>query len=322
MIHTLSVVLLLGVSALAVSAAERDIPPLPKPITSLGAVTSDGHVYVYGGHSGKAHSYSNETTLNTFHRLNLAKPAQWEELPAGPIVQGLALVAHEGGIIRIGGMQPRNKASEKTDAVSIASVSRFDPKSGKWEELPDMPAGRSSHDAVVVGDKLYVAGGWKMNGAGMDSEWHDKALVLDLKRAKPTWEVIEQPFKRRALTMAAFNGKVYVIAGLNSEGSAERVVNIYDPEKKTWSKGADIAEGPMNGFTPAAVVVDGRLFLSPADGKLYRLDEKGTAWEESGSLKHGRIVHRLVPSGDKRALVIGGSSKGAPVADVEEITIK
>ena len=318
----LSIPLALLAITMNASAADRELPELPKPITSLGAVVDNGQVYVFGGHSGKAHSYSNETTLNTFQRLKLTKPVKWEELASGPVAQGLALVAHDGGIIRVGGMQPRNTAKEKTDAYSIDSVSRFDPKTGKWSDLPAMPAGRSSHDAVVIGDKLYVAGGWQMNGAGKDSVWHDKTLVLDLKKTDAGWEKIEQPFKRRALTMAAHNGKVYVIAGLTSEGKADRSVNIYDPEQKTWSKGAEIPDGPMNGFTPAACVADGKLYLSPADGKVYRLDEKGTEWAEAGALAHGRIVHRLVPAGNGRLLAIGGSVKGAPVGDVEEVVVK
>ena len=36
---------------------------------------------------------------------------------------------------------------------------RFDPESNSWEDLPPLPEGRSSLDAAVVGDTLYVVGG-------------------------------------------------------------------------------------------------------------------------------------------------------------------
>ena len=45
------------------AAAAPEFPPLPTPVTSFGAAVSDGFVYVYGGHSGKPHSYSSATTL-------------------------------------------------------------------------------------------------------------------------------------------------------------------------------------------------------------------------------------------------------------------
>ena len=43
----------------------------------------------------------------------------------------------------------------------MADVARFDPKTKQLESLTQLPEPRSSHDAVVIGDKLYVAGGWQ-----------------------------------------------------------------------------------------------------------------------------------------------------------------
>jgi N-acetylneuraminic acid mutarotase len=307
---------------MSIHAAEPEFAPLPKGTTSFGAAVSDGYVYFYGGHTGKPHSYSNETTSGKFYRLSLTNPIKWEELPSGPAVQGVAVVAHAGKIYRIGGMQPRNKPTETTDSHSLASAARYVIKSGKWEDLPDMPEGRSSHDAVILNDMLYVAGGWQMNGAGKESVWHKSALKLDFNKSPLKWEVIEQPFQRRALTMAEHGGKVYVIAGLNASGTAERTVNFYDPTSKSWSKAVDIPEGAMNGFTPAACSCDGQLYLSPADGKVYRLSEKGDAWVESGVLKLSRVVHRMVPIAKSQMLVLGGSAKGSPTADVEMMEVR
>jgi N-acetylneuraminic acid mutarotase len=303
------------------AAAEPEFAPLPKPVTSFGAAISDGYLYIYGGHSGKAHTYSSETTLGQFLRIKIDNPSKWEELPGGPAAQGTALVVHEGKLYRIGGMQPRNKPDEKSDSISLSSVACFDPKVGKWQELPELPEGRSSHDAVLIGDRIIVAGGWKMNGAGNGQDWHSTALVLDLKNAPMKWESIEQPFKRRALTMAAHAGKVYVIAGLNLDGKAELIVNVYDPDKKVWSKSVDIPEGAMNGFTPAACEIGGRLYLSPADGKLYRLAQDESKWDEVGALKLARVVHRLLPAKKQHLLAVGGSAKGAPTGSIETLEI-
>src|SRR5262245_28779734 len=128
-----------------------ELPPLPKAVASFGAVECDGYLYVYGGHAGKTHSYDTESVLGTFHRLKLDGGTKWEELPGGPIAQGLNLAAHKGLIYRVGGMQPKNKPGEASDNHSLAECARFDPKVGKWEALPDLPAGRSSHDVVTVG---------------------------------------------------------------------------------------------------------------------------------------------------------------------------
>jgi N-acetylneuraminic acid mutarotase len=306
---------LLAVAAPALGA-EPTFPPLPQAVSSFGAVTCDGSVYVYGGHAGKTHSYSTETTVGTFRRLSLADPAKgWQELPGGPIMQGLALVTHNGKVIRIGGMQPRNNPGEPADNHSLASVARFDPKTSKWEDLPELPAGRSSHDAVVVGDRLVVVGGWRMNGAGKSSGWHTSTLILDLSKPGTTWESVKQPFERRALTAATHNGKVYVIAGLTPDGGTSHEVNILDPVSRTWTEGPKIPGDRMNGFTPAAAVLDGHLYVSPADGTVYRMAED--KWEPVGALKTPRFVHRVVPIGSGKLLALGGASREGNVAASE-----
>ena len=66
--------------AAAVRADEVKYPDLPAAFSSFGAAVADDYVYVYGGHTGKAHSYSVETTQGEFRRLSLKKPEKWEEL--------------------------------------------------------------------------------------------------------------------------------------------------------------------------------------------------------------------------------------------------
>jgi hypothetical protein len=257
--------------------------------------------------------------VGTFHRLNLSDPRAWEELPGGPAIQGLALVSHRGKVYRIGGMQPRNPPGEKADNHSLADCVRFDPATKKWEPMPALPEGRSSHDAVVIGDRIYVVGGWNLKGAGQPGEWHRTALVLDLAQPAPKWETIPQPFRRRALTTAALDGKVYVIAGLTPDSEAERAVQIYDTAGKTWTASPAIPGPQSNGFSPAACVADGRLLVSPTDGKLWRLTEKGDSWEQVGALKQPRFVHRLAALSDGWIIAVGGAYRGGNLASIEAI---
>ena len=95
------------------------------------------------------------------------------------------LASHGGKVYRVGGMQPRNAPGEPADNLSIADVARFDPKVGKWEALPPLPAGRSSHDVVVAGDKLVVVGGWQMKGKGqkLDVARHARSCSTSPERA-------------------------------------------------------------------------------------------------------------------------------------------
>ena len=300
----------------AVAADVPAFPDLPKPVSSFGAVACDGFVYVYGGHSGKVHSYSSDTTLNTFHRLKIADPVKWEELPGGKHLQGLALVEHGGRVIRVGGMEPRHKAGDKTDIHSTASVQSFDPKAKTWSDLPDLPAPRSSHDAAVVGDTLVVVGGWAM-AAGKTSEWATDTLTLNLADPKAKWASVKQPFVRRALSVAAHDGKVYAVGGLLEDGGTDHSVNVFDPKSGKWTDAAKLPGDRMNAFTPAVIAAGGKLYANPADGKLYRL--AGDKWEDVSAVTAARYVHRMVPLPDGKLLVLGGASKDGPRASCEVV---
>ncbi len=303
----------------ASAARVSDYPPLPVAVSSFGAAISDGWLYVYGGHRARTHHYSTDAVVGTFHRLKLSDPKAWEDLPGGPPLQGLALVAYKGMIYRLGGMQPRNAAGQKADNHSLPSCARFDPRSKKWQKLPDLPDGRSSHDAVVVGERLYVVGGWKLNGAGNKPHWHENACVLDLGKASPKWETIPQPFVRRALTAAVLRGKIYVVGGMNAKARIERTVNVFDPASGRWSVALELPGIARNGFTAASCVAGERLYVSPADGKLYRLSASGDAWEEAGALAQPRVVHRMVEGPGGRLIVLGGASKQGNVARTETL---
>jgi N-acetylneuraminic acid mutarotase len=294
---------------------------MPKGVSSFGAVVCDGYLYVYGGHMGKTHTYSKEDVLGSFHRLKLDGGTKWEELPGGPSAQGLNLAAHGGKVYRVGGMQPRNASGETEDIHSLTDCAQFDPKTGKWEALPPLPAGRSSIDVVVAGDKLVIVGGWHQRGKGEKSVWHDTVAVLDLAAAKPEWKSIPQPFQRRALTAAAVGNKVYVIGGLTPEG-VDRRVDILDVATGKWSTGPALPVGSDRAaFSPAATVVNGRVVVNTSEGPVYRLNEAGDGWEKVGEAATKRMVARLVPLSNDSVLLVGGVSGNANVATVEVVKL-
>lgn len=314
-----AILFLLVIPAVSFGQAKPAYPPLPAAVSSLGAVVCDGHLYVYGGHAGKTHSYDTKGVLGTFHRLKLDGGTTWEELPGGTILQGMNLATHGGKIYRVGGMQPRNEPGTPADNHSVADAAAYDPKTGKWSKLPSLPQGRSSHDVVVVKDTLVVVGGWTQKGAGEKSEWLDTALALDLTATKPEWKAIKQPFQRRALTATAIGTKVYVLGGLDVTANALNRVEIFDLANGQWSTGPDFPGGRV-GFSPAANTVNGRIILNTSEGSTFRLTEDGKDWEKVGTSATKRMVARLLPHG-AHALLVGGASRNGNIGDIEILTI-
>ena len=299
------------------STQDRQYPDLPRGITSFGAAVIGDWLYVYGGHFGRPHHYSNTSQSDELSRLSLTKASTWEVIATGPRLQGLAMVAHGGKLYRVGGFTAHNEEDDDHDLRSVADFVRFHPETGKWEPLPSLPEPRSSHDAVVIGDKLYVAGGWRLGGE--DPEWHRTAWVTDLSRDKIVWESLsEPPFLRRAVSLGHRNGKLYVIGGMQQKGGPTTRVDAYDLASGQWSQApslidpkaeADRGKG-MEGFGSSAFTVDGRLLVSTYNGNIQVLEEGNDAWRISAKLVDDRFFHRMLPF-NGRLLLVGGASMRA-----------
>lgn len=299
----------------AAKAVQESLPDLPRGITSFGAAVVDDWLYVYGGHFGEAHHYSNTSQSGELSRLNLRRPSGWEVVAKGPRLQGLAMVSHGGQVYRVGGFQAHNEEGDDHDLRSVADFARFDPQSKQWEELAPLPEPRSSHDAVVIGDKLYVVGGWQLGG---DNDWHTTAWVADLAAEKVQWKAIPNPpFQRRALALGQLAGQLYAIGGMQQKGGPTTRVDRFDPATGVWSEVPPMVDpvaatergAGMEGFGAAVCTSGGQLLVSTYGGNLQRLADGGTAWEVVSKLEDDRFFHRMLLLEDHLILVGGASMR-------------
>lgn len=281
---------------------------LPFEITSFGAARVADRVYVYGGHTGNAHSYSTKEQSNKLLELDLKNPTEWKTVAEGERLQGLAMVAHEGKLVLVGGFQAKNAEGEEHDLHSQSAVRAFDPKTKQWLDLPPLPEGRSSHDACIDGSTIYVVGGWTMSGQE-ETVWLGNALKLDLSAGNPEWtELAAPPFKRRAIATMTHQGKLYVIGGMTQRGPT-KAVSVYDPENNAWSDGPElVGEGQMAGFGAAAWSHSGSLVVSTYEGSILKLSANGQNWEQIGKSDVSRFFHRLVPFEENSLLSVGGAN--------------
>jgi hypothetical protein len=299
------------------------LPPLPEPLASFGAAVADGWLYVYGGHIGEEHEHSAANLSPHFRRIQLDGRRQWQELPMQTHLQGLPLVAHSGKIYRIGGLNNRNATKvDVEDPHSTDEFAAYDPDTNQWAALVPLPTARSSHNAVVIGDRLYVVGGWKLEGKS-PSAWQIDALVYDFKDVKAGWQKLPTPaFKRRALAAGVWKGKLVAIGGIDEKGKPSLRVDVFDPQSAAWSQGPKLPGTGMAGFGASACTLDGNLYVSGLRGILYRLNLTGSAWEKAGKLETPRFFHQLVPGSNESSLAVGGASINGHVATIERIDVK
>lgn len=312
------------------SPAAIRLQDIPLPVTSFGAASLQNAVYVYGGHTGSAHSYSTEEQSNELSRLDLST-GQWTTVAQGPHLQGLALVESNGRLFRIGGFTAENAEGEEHRLVSQSTVAVFDTDVKKWSNAPDLPAPRSSHDAAVLNGTIYVVGGWQMSPS-TETAWHSTAWKMDTGVADPQWEPIAAPpFERRALAVAAHDEKIFVVGGMDRHNGPTTAVAVYDPAENRWTEGpslliadGDAPEGRMSagrmaGFGASAFATGGSLFVTTVQGVLQRLSDDGQEWTIVKTGLTPRFFHRMLPASDQSFVVLGGSNMSIGKFEAVEI---
>ncbi len=301
------------------------LPEMPIGITSFGGALCQDHIYVWGGHDGAAHEYYRSGQNATLYRLNIVDGKEWEKVHEDEQGrQGLAMVSYDGNLYRLGGFQARNKRGDDQDLHSVSTFDMFDPESGEWTELSPMPEPRSSFDAVVHGDKLYVMGGWSMQGSE-NSKWSETAWSIDLSSMKPEWqELPAPPFTRRALSVSFSGDNLYAIGGMQKTGGPTRRVDVFNTKTNEWTVGPELpGEQGMEGFGNSSFNIGGRLCVTTYGGHVYSLSDAGDEWNKMGTLETGRFFHRLLPIADDKFALFGGANmESGKTTDVEVITIK
>jgi len=315
-----------SVFAIVKGPATRPLPDAPEAVASFGAAVVDDEVYVYGGHIGRAHQHSRDNLSSGFYKFKLPDGAKWSKVGEVRPLQGLALVAHGGKVYRIGGLDARNPKEKPSELWSTDEVTCFDPATGKWTTLTPLPEPRSSHDAVVVGDTVYVAGGWKLAGDDIDAEWHTVVHTADLSKRPLEWKrAPELPFRIRANALAAIEGKVVLIGGIKPTGKTSNGVAVLELKTGKWTDGPDFpGDERMRAFGASAFGVGDRVYASAWDGQVYALGGDLTQWRAlaPGMLAEPRFFHRLVPFKDQALLFIGGASTKGHLASVEWLDLK
>lgn len=298
---------------------QRDtLTVMPQAFTSFGAAAQGDYLYMIGGHTGAAHEYDREGFNRNFYRLNLQDRTSWEILPGGVGLQSVALVSDGERLYRVGGMTALNAPGEPHELVSTREVKAYDPLTRTWDDLPDLPDNRSSHEAVIHNGKLFVIGGWKLAADALDGEadtgdWHDKLIVIDPKAEKPQWQAFDQPFKTRAIAAASTGKHIYVIGGMTPDGITS-TVHIYNPSENTWAKGPDL---PGFAFGSSAFAMDGRVYATNWEGNLFSHAPGEETWRTDATLTIPRFFHRLVAVGNGELAAIGGVTRGGQIRNIE-----
>ena len=290
---------------LNLSASGNFLAPLPKAVTSFGAASDANSFYVVGGYSGTPHAYSKEGQHNEILKLDTSGHAGWEtigNIPDG--LQGLFAIHHQGKLCVFGGNHAANAAGSESQMRSVKDARCFDLEKKTWTVLPNLPKGRSSFGGAMIGSKIYLAGGWTLEGSADSGVFVDDILVLDLADPKADWTTIPAPFKRRAVGVAALGNRLIIVGGMTEDEEISRAVNSFDTVENKWTTGA---EYPGDAFGISVTSDEKAIYASAREGLLMRWSPDKSEWEKIRHLGFPRFFHESRFIGDE-LVIVGGIS--------------
>ena len=147
---------------------------------------------------------------------------------------------------------------------------------GRWSKGPNLPVHRFDHGQVLLGDTVYVTGGF--------TSWHGhghQASTLKLTKDGNWVEVGSLAVARNNFACAVHDGKIFVIGG--GDGRYLSSVEIFDPASETWTFGPMF---PKELTDARAFSWGGSLWVMGGKNNhdhnttLYRLEENG--WKDTG----------------------------------------
>lgn len=291
------------------------------PRSSFGVVATRDGVYVCGGHMGHEHSYPPESFSARFDFYSYASQS-WQSLPPRPrAAHGFSLLEHGGKIYALGGFS--YAAQLKPAWCSLSEIDCYDPKTGQWTCVAQLPRARSSYAAAELDGKFYLLGGWDSTPQSTGDKagrFHREVDVYDPSSGRCTTLESQLPDPlRRAFTAVVHDREILLIGGLGQGASHFELldrVTAFRPDTAEWHEYPPL---PFATFAPAAGILDQRLWVF---GGMFKVGPNGyeyvnhifelplaepLAWLHSGRyLRESKGFAQVVLLAGKKLGILGG----------------
>ena len=218
---------------------------------------------------------------------------------------GLALTNYDGGLYIIGG----DRTSGPTGLVEILTLETLE-----WREGPSKPTPVVDIQAMVIDDKIYVAGGCNAKGQATDA----LEIFDPVANVWTQGQAMSQPLCGYAATV--HKDKLYLIGGKNGNEYTNTVL-IYNATSDEWE---ETITYPLKLGYAAATTLNDKIYVAGGYDGLREyadvnvLDTRLQTWEPGPSLSQARGGLGLVTV-DNTLLAIGGGWT-SPVNSNEQLT--
>ncbi|QEL11304.1 hypothetical protein FY550_09250 [Kushneria phosphatilytica] len=265
---------------------------------------SDGrYLYIHGGRNDDLNWFQTASALSDFYRFDPVFE-DYETLPTEngpPPTSGGTMVYYEGALYLIGGTDARQSGA--VDAYQTAW--KFVINERQWYQMADPPFSLYWSTGCVVGDSLYVLGGYN-SSAGHTAT----AYRLDFEDG--SWHQISDiPYSANNPCSAVSEDHIYLCGGYNGSYLPYMYEGVVSNGDITWTQ---LPDAPA-GFTTAGVACDPDLgdiyvFGGKQSGGLtsslwifYRDDE---SWEDRSDAPIEAVRFNTADMVKDRVVIFGG----------------
>jgi len=229
----------------------------PFEIHHFQAVAYKNYIYLVGGMTG---NYPHEKPLENIYLYD-TKTDTWQkgpEMPAGWLRGSAGCVVYKNKIYLVCGIQDGHYDG------TVTWMDEFDPATGKWTTLPDAPHLRDHFHSVVIGHKLYLAGGrHTLAKTNHVMDLTEPAVdVYDFNQNQ--WITLpiasNIPILRGGGTAVAYRNNVVVMGGESpAQVESHHDVNVFDTKTGLWSKWPSLATGRHD---TQAIIYKGKIYIA------------------------------------------------------------
>jgi hypothetical protein len=190
-----------------------------------------------------------------------------------------------------------------------ADVDRYDPASGQWSRLPDLPEARFQSASTLLDDGSMLVAGGSLGAAGTSSE------TVRLRPGAASWETVPAP---------PVEGSFPAIEPLPSGrlGIFAAATVVLDPAD---GRAASVAPSNVGSFSASAALGDGSVLVTKAGQAFERFTATAAAtvapqsFGEQTSGRPGAVVNVPVTAASQVPLFVDGATVEGP--DAADFTI-
>lgn len=232
------------------------LTPIPENLTHLQSAVLGTSIYYLGGLTEPNGTeittvYVYDTVTNTF---STATP-----MPAARARAAAGVVAHGGSVYVVGGMRGGH------GATPAPYLDRYDPGTGTWTALADLPRPRDHFQAVVAGGKIYAVGG--RNDSGGLGATVAQVDVYDI--ASGAWSTLPTQLPNpRGGSGSVLVGNEIIVVGGETPATNIAATDALDLTTGTWRSLAPMPV-PVHG-TQAAVLCGRVHVVGGSDAPMHR----------------------------------------------------